>query len=167
MRSTAFGLNVLCGALGNIIGLCMEELELEELPQGIVFCVFGISTGLLAILLKETYDLQYWFFGIEGGIGINSEWSKDKGSQFWTPIINNFSWWVVINIAWLLNRKWKWLISPSGILTIPKDFKEDNVIVIYPTVLYVAKVDSINMLNDKLKTYIAVKGDDEDEVEED
>ena len=48
-----------------------------------------------------------------------------------------------------------------------KDFKEDNVIVIYPTVLYVAKVDSINMLNDKLKTYIAVKGDDEDEVEED
>lgn len=48
-----------------------------------------------------------------------------------------------------------------------KDFKEDNVIVIYPTVLYVAKVDSINMLNDKLKTYIAVKGDDEDEAEED
>ena len=56
MRSTAFGLNVLCGALGNIIGLCMQKLE--ELPQGIVFCVFGISTGLLAILLKETYDLQ-------------------------------------------------------------------------------------------------------------
>ena len=48
-----------------------------------------------------------------------------------------------------------------------KDFKEDNVIVIYPAILYVAKVDSINMLNDKLKTYIAVKGDDEDEVEED
>lgn len=48
-----------------------------------------------------------------------------------------------------------------------KDFKEDNVIVIYPTILYVAKVDSINMLNDKLKTYITVKGDDEDEVEED
>ena len=48
-----------------------------------------------------------------------------------------------------------------------KDFKEDNVIVIYPTILYVAKVDSINMLNDKLKTYIAVKGDDEDEAEED
>ena len=48
-----------------------------------------------------------------------------------------------------------------------KDFKEDNVIVIYPTILYVAKVDSINMLNDKLKTYIAVKGDEEDEVEED
>lgn len=56
MRSTAFGLNVLCGALGNIIGLCMQKLE--ELHQGIVFCVFGISTGLLAILLKETYDLQ-------------------------------------------------------------------------------------------------------------
>ena len=48
-----------------------------------------------------------------------------------------------------------------------KDFKEDNVIVIYPTILYVAKVDSINMLNDKLKTYIAVKGDDEEEVEND
>ncbi len=48
-----------------------------------------------------------------------------------------------------------------------KDYKEDNVIIIYPTILYVAKVDDINMLNDKLKTYVAVKGDDEDEVEED
>ena len=48
-----------------------------------------------------------------------------------------------------------------------KDFKEDNVIVIYPTILYVSKVDSINMLNDKLKTYVAVKGAEEDEVEED
>lgn len=48
-----------------------------------------------------------------------------------------------------------------------KDFKEDNVIVIYPTILYVVKVESIDMLNDKLKTYIATKGDEEDETEED
>ncbi len=48
-----------------------------------------------------------------------------------------------------------------------KDFKEDNVIFIYPTILYVVKVDSIDMLNDKLKTYVAIKGDDEDETEED
>ena len=48
-----------------------------------------------------------------------------------------------------------------------KDFKEDNVIIIYPTILYVAKVDTIDMLNDKLKTYVNVKGDDLDEAEED
>ena len=48
-----------------------------------------------------------------------------------------------------------------------KDFKEDNVITIYPTILYVAKVDTIDMLNDKLKTYVSVKGDDLDETEED
>ena len=48
-----------------------------------------------------------------------------------------------------------------------KDFKEDNVITIYPTILYVAKVDTIDMLNDKLKTYVSVKGDDLDEAEED
>lgn len=48
-----------------------------------------------------------------------------------------------------------------------KDFKEDNVIIIYPTILYVVKVDNIDMLNDKLKTYTAEKGDDEDETEED
>ncbi len=48
-----------------------------------------------------------------------------------------------------------------------KDFKEDNVIVIYPTILYIAKMDNINMINDKLKTYITAKGDEEDEIEED
>ena len=48
-----------------------------------------------------------------------------------------------------------------------KDFKEDNVITIYPTILYVAKVDTIDMLNDKLKTYVNAKGDDLDEAEED
>ena len=48
-----------------------------------------------------------------------------------------------------------------------KDFKEDNVITIYPTILYVAKVDTIDMLNDKLKTDVSVKGDDLDEAEED
>lgn len=48
-----------------------------------------------------------------------------------------------------------------------KDFKEDNVITIYPTILYVAKIDTIDMLSDKLKTYVSVKGDDLDETEED
>ena len=48
-----------------------------------------------------------------------------------------------------------------------RDFKEDNVIIIYPTILYVAKVDTIDMLNDKLKTYVNAKGDDLDEAEED
>ena len=48
-----------------------------------------------------------------------------------------------------------------------RDFKEDNVIIIYPTILYVAKVDTIDMLNDKLKTYVNIKGDDLDEAEED
>ena len=48
-----------------------------------------------------------------------------------------------------------------------KDFKEDNVIIIYPTILYVAKVDTIDMLNDKLKTYVNAKGADLDEAEED
>lgn len=48
-----------------------------------------------------------------------------------------------------------------------KDFKEENVVVIYPTILYVVKIDSINMLYNKLKTYVALKGDDADETEED
>ena len=48
-----------------------------------------------------------------------------------------------------------------------KDFKEENVVVIYPTILYVVKIDSINMLYSKLKTYVALKGDDADETEED
>lgn len=47
------------------------------------------------------------------------------------------------------------------------DFKEDNVIVIYPTILYVVKIDNIDMLNEKLKSYNALKGDDEDETQED
>ena len=45
--------------------------------------------------------------------------------------------------------------------------KEDNVIVIYPTILYVAKIDNIDMLNEKIKTYVATKEDDDDEVNED
>lgn len=47
------------------------------------------------------------------------------------------------------------------------DFKEDNIITIYPTILFVAKVDSIDMLNNKIKSYITVKDGEEDEVEED
>lgn len=47
------------------------------------------------------------------------------------------------------------------------DYKEDNVIIIYPTILYVVKVDNIDMLNDKIKTYNAIKGDDEDGTQED
>lgn len=45
--------------------------------------------------------------------------------------------------------------------------KEDNVIVIYPTILYVAKIDNIDMLNQKIKTYVATKESDDDEVNED
>ena len=45
--------------------------------------------------------------------------------------------------------------------------KEDSVIVIYPTILYVAKIDNIDMLNQKIKTYIATKESDTDEVDED
>lgn len=45
--------------------------------------------------------------------------------------------------------------------------KEDNVIIIYPTILYVAKIDNIDMLNQKIKTYITTKETDTDEVDED
>lgn len=45
--------------------------------------------------------------------------------------------------------------------------KEDSVIVIYPTILYVAKIDNIDMLNQKIKTYISTKESDTDEVDED
>lgn len=48
------------------------------------------------------------------------------------------------------------------------DFEnEDNVIIIYPTILYVAKIDNIDMLNQKIKTYITTKETDTDEVDED
>ena len=45
--------------------------------------------------------------------------------------------------------------------------KEDSVIVIYPTILYVAKIDNIDMLNQKIKTYISIKESDTDEIDED
>lgn len=45
--------------------------------------------------------------------------------------------------------------------------KEDSVIVIYPTILYVAKIDNIDMLNQKIKTYISTKESDTDEADED
>lgn len=47
------------------------------------------------------------------------------------------------------------------------DYEEDNVIYIFPTVLYVVKIDNINMLTEKIKTYVASKGDEEDEISED
>ncbi len=48
-----------------------------------------------------------------------------------------------------------------------KDFKEDNVIVIYPTILYVVKVDNINMILDRLNSYIQTKEEMSDETSED
>lgn len=45
--------------------------------------------------------------------------------------------------------------------------KEDSVIIIYPTILYVAKIDNIDMLNQKIKTYITAKENDTDEADED
>ena len=45
--------------------------------------------------------------------------------------------------------------------------KEDSVIVIYPTILFVAKIDNIDMLNQKIKTYIAIKEGDTNEIDED
>ena len=45
--------------------------------------------------------------------------------------------------------------------------KEDSVIVIYPTILFVAKIDNIDMLNQKIKTYIAIKESDTNEIDED
>lgn len=45
--------------------------------------------------------------------------------------------------------------------------KEDNVIIIYPTILYVAKIDNIDMLNQKINTYIATKEAESDEIDED
>lgn len=47
------------------------------------------------------------------------------------------------------------------------EFKEDNVIYIFPTILYVVKIDNINMLTEKIRTYIVSKGDEEDDIEED
>ena len=64
--------------------------------------------------------------------------------------------------ALTLLRRYK-LIDFSNI-----DFeKEDSVIVIYPTILYVAKVDNIDMLNQKIKTYLTLKESDDNEVSED
>lgn len=48
-----------------------------------------------------------------------------------------------------------------------KDFKEDNVIVIYPTILYIVKVDNINMILDRLNSYIQQKEEISDETSED
>lgn len=45
--------------------------------------------------------------------------------------------------------------------------KEDNVIIIYPTILYVVKIDNIDMLNEKIKTYKTTKEEDNNEIDED
>lgn len=64
--------------------------------------------------------------------------------------------------ALILLRRYK-LIDFSFI-----DFEdEDSVIVIYPTILYVAKIDNIDMLNQKIKTYISIRESDTDEIDED
>ena len=47
------------------------------------------------------------------------------------------------------------------------EYKEDEVIIIYPTILYVVQLTDIDMLNAKIKTYVALKGDQEDEIDED
>jgi len=47
------------------------------------------------------------------------------------------------------------------------EYKEDEVIIIYPTILYVVQISDIDMLNAKIKTYVAQKGDQEDEIDED
>ncbi|MFA6667449.1 MAG: DUF4194 domain-containing protein [Bacilli bacterium] len=47
------------------------------------------------------------------------------------------------------------------------EYKEDEVIIIYPTILYVVQITDIDMLNAKIKTYVALKGDQEDEIDED
>jgi len=47
------------------------------------------------------------------------------------------------------------------------EYKEDEIIIIYPTILYVVQITDIDMLNAKIKTYIALKGDQEDEIDED
>ncbi len=46
------------------------------------------------------------------------------------------------------------------------DFNENSAIKIYPTILYVVKTDDINMLLDRINSYIDLVGD-EDEVSED
>lgn len=47
------------------------------------------------------------------------------------------------------------------------EMKEDNVIIIYPTILYIVKIESIDMLNNKIKSYEISKGENENETEED
>lgn len=47
------------------------------------------------------------------------------------------------------------------------EMSEDSVITIYPTILYVVKIDNVDMLKSKLATYNASKGGDEDETGED
>ncbi len=48
-----------------------------------------------------------------------------------------------------------------------KQFNDESVIAIYPTILQVVKADNINSLNDKLNSYLAEKGGAIDETNED
>ena len=45
------------------------------------------------------------------------------------------------------------------------ELNEDNVILIYPTILYVVKIDNIDAINSKIKSYKNVK-DEEEETDE-
>lgn len=47
------------------------------------------------------------------------------------------------------------------------DLNEDNVIFIYPTILYVVTIDDIDLLNEKIKKYSILKEDEENEISED
>lgn len=47
------------------------------------------------------------------------------------------------------------------------ELTEESIVTIYPTILYVVKIDNVDMLKNKLATYNMPKGGDEDETEED
>ena len=61
----------------------------------------------------------------------------------------------------------KWLRRYKIISFDFKQFNDDSVIVIYPTILQVVKSDNINILNDRLNSYLSEKGDVLDEINED
>lgn len=47
------------------------------------------------------------------------------------------------------------------------ELNEDNVILIYPTILYVVTIDDIDLLNEKIKKYQVLSEESEDETQED
>ena len=48
-----------------------------------------------------------------------------------------------------------------------KNYEINNVIEIFPTVALVVKINDIDLINHKLKTYIAIEEDDDNEIDED